>query len=99
VLTNIAAAVLYESPLLEIDKPAGLFPVLWIRNDYWAFPSREREFSATLAAWQEGHEVEERKGKGRHARLVWGWPPIGHAWDQSLNQSIGSWIKNQPQPH
>lgn len=99
VLTNITAAILYESPLLEIEKPAGTFPVLWIQNDYWTFQFRQREFDETLAAWKQSHHVAEMTGRGRHARLAWGWPPVGHAWDQRLNKAIGAWIKIQSQPH
>ena len=94
VLGNIAAVVLYESPLLGIDRPAGTFPVLWIRNDYRWTNQREIEFAETRAAWGESHHVDEMIGQGRHIRFVWGCPVIGHAWDQQLNPAIRDWIKH-----
>lgn len=93
VLTNIAAVVLYESPLMGIDEPAGQFPVLWVRNDYKSTRRREKEFAATLVAWQADHNVDKMTGNGRHVRFACGWPPIGHAWDRSLNSSIRDWMK------
>lgn len=94
-LDNIRAAVLYESPLIGLEAPAGAFPVLWIRNRYESTPRREKEFASTKEAWKQNHLVTEITGRGRHITWLWGWPPFGHAWDTSLNDWIANWIELQ----
>ena len=94
VLPNIIGAVLYESALIGIDKVAGSFPVLWIRNRYESTKRREHEFDSTRAAWSVGREMADMRGEGRHVTWRWGWPPFAHAWDTQLNPMIQSWIAN-----
>lgn len=95
--SKIVGAVLYESPLLNTDHVYGSFPVLWIRNKYKTTPRREQEFETTLDTWAEQHSIDRMFGTGRHMKFVWDWPPIAHAWDQSLNPYIAQWIKTVSQ--
>lgn len=102
-LTNIAAAVLYESPLIGIDRPGGSFPVLSIWNHagvryptiWWTRSARKRQKEAedTIIAWQRDHPVDIIHGRGRHTKTVSYWPFRGHGWDVSLNPYIEQWIK------
>lgn len=91
-MSNIVGAVLYESALIGIDSVAGSFPVLWIRNRYKSTRRREREFADTRAAWKKGRQFDEVTGTGRHVSWRFGWPPIAHAWDRTLNPLIAEWI-------
>lgn len=92
---NIVAVVLYESPLIGLKVVAGSFPVLWVRNRYTSTAKRERKFDDTKRIWQRSHRVDEMTGQGRHVAWRFGWPPFGHAWDQSLNPLIDIWINHQ----
>lgn len=93
-MSNIVGAVLYESALIGIDSVAGSFPVLWIRNRYKSTPRREREFADTRAAWRKNREFDEITGRGKHIYWRCGWPPFGHAWDQTLNRFIEQWLRD-----
>jgi pimeloyl-ACP methyl ester carboxylesterase len=93
---EIAGVVLYESPMFDSLSVAGDFPVLWIRNNYQSTLRREAEFLDTFTLWSLQHPVTKLIGTGRHMKFTWGWPPIGHAWDQTLNPFIETWIKTLP---
>ena len=100
-LTNIAGAVLYESPLFGIDRVAGSFPALLIWNSNGAFhgkrpgAKRHQEALATIEAWVAGgRNVTHMVGQGKHTKWVhrpstlW----VGHGWDTKLNPAIGQWV-------
>lgn len=67
-------------------------PLLLVTNQFGRhFWTRKGNMSA--AAWvREDDCMELSGGVGFHIRLKWGWPPIGHAWDMSLNPMIEAWI-------
>jgi hypothetical protein len=92
---NIAASVLYESPLIGIDDVGGDFPALMIWNNRGASKRwfRKREAADTQAAWAKNHPLEVWEGNGRHWEFTHDWPPFRHGWDRSLNNRIRDWIK------
>jgi len=89
---EIAAAVVYESPVLDSEGVGGSFPVLQIWNDRGARYGRNelRRGQAIIAEqiWGQNHQVTQLIGTGRHMRTN----PLGHAWDASLNQQIREWL-------
>lgn len=97
---NIIGAVLYESPIIPVkemsnDFVSGDFPVLWIENDNgrrWQSNRFYREMEDSKLKWSVGRELSWVTGSGRHTKFVWGWPPIGHGWDQGLNVLIKNWL-------
>jgi hypothetical protein len=95
-LTNIVGAVLYESPLFNVDEPGGDFPVLIIWNRH---SRRRRSIEAwdALQRWKaSGRSVTMLEGAGTHIKLV-GRPStlfLGHGWDVSLNDKIGTWVRS-----
>lgn len=88
--TQIAAAVLYESPVIDSETVGGEFPCLMIWNDQGAKVGPRR-----LAAlhseelWKQNHPVDMLTGRGGHIKRK----PFGHAWDTSLNPQIAEWIE------
>ena len=50
------------------------------------------EMEDSKQKWSFDREVIEVIGMGRHTKFVWGWPPIGHGWDQELNVLIRNWV-------
>lgn len=91
-LPNIRAAVIYESPDPGMESVPGNFPALLI----WNRRGRGSTYQGSMsdAAWiHSRHPVSRMIGKGRHTKFVFGWPPIGHGWDKSLNPEIESWIE------
>jgi hypothetical protein len=97
---NIVGAVLYESPIIPVkelsrDYVGGDFPILWIENMNGRRWRRKRfydEMEDSKQKWSFDREVIEVIGMGRHTKFVWGWPPIGHGWDQELNVLIRNWV-------
>lgn len=88
---EIAAAVLYESPIIDSDCVGGDFPCLMIWNDKGAKSGRRRdEAEQSEATWKASHPVTMLQGRGGHVKRR----PVGHCWDTSLNQSIRNWLEN-----
>lgn len=94
-LSNIRGAVLYESPILPARnqiKPSGDFPVLWIENDEgMATKSRRKKkiMSRSKHLWALNRSMTCLTGVGKHVKVN----PLGHGWDQALNQQILEWIE------
>jgi len=99
---DIVGAVLYESPLLDVDYPGGNFPVLWIENKVERWAKGEIEFHLALQAWEltrPGKVTKLYGGFDAHWKWKRRWPPIAHAWDRRLNVFIKGWIEglvNEP---
>ena len=96
-LDNIRAAVLYESPLLDIDKPGGEFPVLIIWNQQSRRINTDEAIS-TYGKWESGgRRADYRFGNGGHTSWTRRLRTLfrKHAWDQTLNPGIESWIKRR----
>lgn len=88
-LNNIAGVVLYESPMLAVNRPRGGFPVMWIQNNKSRYRGTE-EMMDTRDQWvRQCKDFTAKQGSGRHIK----WFPMGHAWDQSLNVEIAEWIE------
>jgi hypothetical protein len=91
-LVEIAAAVVYESPVIDSEGVGGSFPVLQVWNDRGArFGSNElRRGQAIIAEqiWGERHDVTQLIGSGRH----WQIRPPAHCWDCKLNDQIREWM-------
>lgn len=86
---EIAAAVLYESPIIDSGGVGGSFPCLMIWNDKGEkYGRRSDEAEHSEAIWKESHPVTKLQGKGGHMRRR----PLGHAWDTSLNGQVRKWI-------
>lgn len=90
--SNVVGAVLYESPLLEPMLPRGHFPVCMVWNDrgrrHW--PASQR----SCLAWDLPERIfVPMNGRGGHVRMTWRWPFVGHAWDQSLNGQVETFIQ------
>lgn len=96
ILTNIVAAVVYESPVQSVRRTGGTFPVLQI----WNLHSRRRQTRAAkeaYAAWlgpSPHRQVDIFFGIGRHTRPVMRPRTLfrGHGWDTRLNPAIYQWI-------
>lgn len=89
----IIGAVLYEAPLFGTDVVGGDFPVLWIRNEFQSTKRREAEFMDTYCVWAKDHDIKVLCGAGGHSGFRFGWPPITHNWDTTLNPYIANWIE------
>jgi len=98
-LGNIVGVVVYESPLIGVERVGGDFPVLWIENDYKSTWRREAESLEAFLKWFESHSTEVMVGEGRHVRLRFGWPPFGHAWDVRLNTRIAGFVREVGSGH
>lgn len=86
---NVVAAIGYE-PLTTEPLPVTSVPLLVIGNRLgrWRWTPagrlyRQRWIDAGAAVMT---------GRGTHVRATFAWPPVAHAWDQSLNEAIRSWI-------
>lgn len=90
-IVPLAAAVLYESPVIDSDGVGGSFPVLQIWNDQGAKYGRSklRQGQAKVAEeiWSS-HPVTKLEGAGRHMTIN----PPAHGWDCGLNKQIADWI-------
>lgn len=92
----------------SIDYIAGDFPALIIWNNKgFIFERGRKNWPAAKkmeAMWSENGDApsdlsrdrpvdRHLEGEGGHMRWVWNsWPPVGHDWDQSLNDDIEQWI-------
>lgn len=92
---RILCAIVYESPVKSIRRPAGNFPVLMLWNEG---SNRRYSEAASIARarWTANPDrvVAEEMGEGGHTKFVrrpstW-WR--GHGWDVGLNPLIVSWV-------
>lgn len=93
-LTNIKAAVLYESPMVDSTTVGGNFPVLMIWNNEGrlvdGLPRSRFKATYSIYAWAKDHPMTFLMGDGGHVKTN----PLGHDWDKSLNTKIKNWIDN-----
>jgi hypothetical protein len=94
-LTNIACAVLCESPIRGPTIPCGNFDVLSLWNgEHGRYDSDEAR--NTIADWRRNHvvQVEFTNIVGHMRREWWRWPrrTLRHNWDRSMNLFIYDWI-------
>jgi hypothetical protein len=89
---ELAAAIVYEAPVLDSASTGGTFPVLQIWNDAGAkYGMNQWRRARAIEAdeiWRKNHVVTEMTGTGKHMRRN----PLGHDWDVTLNPLIVEWI-------